>query len=197
MSTGSPVAFTDEATSDSAGRTIYTITDRAKKYWSRAAAVTVKVDSSVVGASTYRIQHAGGKIHFFAARTEGAVVEVSGEYVAVTAAAQTREYSLNINSALEDVTTLDDGGFRKRLPTIVGASGTLSGFYDVNNLLQARLIAGTPLVVEMDPDNSDNSGTMFACYALLSTKELQAAVEGAVGATVSWESDGDILYEAK
>lgn len=192
MSDAEPIPFTDEATG-TVDDVVYSVGDRVKRYWDPATQVVVKVDGDVVAVSEYRVQHAGGRIHF---RSEqSGPVTVSGAYITVTTAVEVREYTFTINSEVIDRTWLnpDLDGFRERMAGIVDATGTLSGFYNVNNLLTDKILAQKPTVIEMQP--SADMDEMFAVYAFLESDELQAAVEGAVETNVGWQSTGDILVE--
>lgn len=201
MSDAAPVPFTNEATTADAERIAYRITDRTKRYWNREDDVIVETspdgDTWTPITTGYRIAHAGGRIVFYAAQPVGTQVRVSGEFVAVTTAVETREYSMAINNATEDATVLEGDGSRVRVYTIQDATGTLSGFYNVNNLIQDRLLDRKTLVIELDFDSTDLDGEYYAFYALIPSKELATAVEGLVTTAVSWESDGDILVEPK
>lgn len=187
--------FTNEATTANAGRTIYTIDDRSRRYWDRDTALTVTLDGQPVPRAEYRIQHAGGRIHFREPQDAGAVVTVSGAFVSVVTAVQTREFTLTLDRELDDVTVFESAGWRERLAGVGGAAGTLSGFYDADNLFTDRLLQQKPLVLELQPDGA-NDGEVFSMYVVMESQELAAAVEGAVETSVSWESDGEILVES-
>lgn len=204
MSDAAAVVFTDETTSTT-DNIVYTIDDRDLKYWDRDTAVVVEVDSVVADPSTYRVYHAGGAI-VFNSSTVG-VVTVSGAYVAVTTAAEVSEYSYSINGEIVDVScfkedTDPDRGFRIRLVNLIDANGTISGFENVNDLLKDYLLDSKAVVLEFDVDTTKTDyvtdfGEIFACYAVLENRELSAAIEGAVGSAVSWQSDGPLLIEQK
>ena len=202
-----PISFTDAATTDE-GDNVYAITDRDKKYWDRDTAVVVKEDASTVDESDYLVQHCGGKIHFFDAPT--GTITVSGAYVTVTTVAEVNDYGYTINCEIVDTSHFKDGqdpdkGYRVRTANLVDATGTLSGFYVVDNLLEDYLLDSDVVILEFDVDTEaddydpgqDKYGEVFACYAVLESKELAAAIEGAVGQSVSWQSDGDLLVEQK
>src|SRR5690625_1708337 len=134
MSDAGPLPFTDEATVTT-DNLVYSVTDRVKRYFDRGTPIVVKRDGDVVPVSEYRVQHAGGRIHF---RSEqSGPVTVSGAYITVTTAVEVREYTFTINAEVIDVTWLNPAldGFRERMAGIVDAAGTLTGFYNVNNLL--------------------------------------------------------------
>lgn len=186
--------FTDEATTPDATFTIYTIDDRELRYWDRDVPIVVERDGVVVPPAEYRIQHAGGRIHFREAQDPAAVITVSGAWFAVVTAVECREFTLSLEREITDVTVFESNGWRERLAGVGGATGTVSGFYNANNLFTPRLLAQKPLVLELQPDAANN-GEIFALYVVMSSQELSAAVEGAVETSVPWESDGEILIE--
>lgn len=187
--------FTDEATTANGDFTVYTIDDRELRYWDRDVPIVVERDAVVVPATEYRIQHAGGRIHFREAQDPGAVITVSGNYYSVVTAIESREFTLTLDRELTDVTVFESDGWRERLAGVGGATGTVSGFFNKNNLFTERLLTQKPLVLELQPDAA-NDGEIFGLYVVMSSQELAAAVEGAVETSVPWESDGDILVEA-
>ena len=201
MSDAPAVPFAEEATTADALRVAYSITNRTKRYWSKNDLVIVETspDGEVwtIVTSGFRIAFAGGRIVFAVAQPVGTQVRVSGAFVTVTTAAETREYSMTINNGTEDATVLESGGSRRRVYTIQDATGSLSGFYNVNDLLAEYLLGSKKLVIELDFDSTDLDGEYYAFYALIPSKELATAVEGLVTTSTSWESDGDILIEAK
>lgn len=190
----SSTAFNGEVTTANAERTIYTIDDRDLRYWDRDVSITVTRGGSTVPPSEYRIQHAGGRIHFRTQQDAGTIVTVSGAYVSVVTAVETREFTITLDRELTDVTVFESEGWRERLAGVGGATGTLSGFYNADNLFTDRLLAQEPLVLELQPDGA-NDGEVFSLYVVMESQELSAAVEGAVETSVPWESDGEILIE--
>jgi hypothetical protein len=191
-------SFLDEPTTANSDRTIFTITDRDKRYWDRSVDIVVHSPdlSTVVPPSEYRIQHAGGRIHFREPRPTGEDVWVSGAWVNVTTAAQANEYTISMEQEIVDVTWFnpDANGFRERMANLHTASGSLSGFYHVDELLSGRILSQQATVIEMQP-NADDDDHLFAVYAFLNSDEINPSVEGAVEFSVSWDSDGEILVE--
>ena len=185
--------FSDEATTADVTNTIYTIDDRDMRYWDRTVPIAVERDGNPVPENEYRVQHAGGRIYFYEPQDPADTITVSGAYVSVTVAAECREYTLTLESALVDTTVFESQGWRERIAGINGVSGTISGFYNVNNLFTDRLLNQEPLVIELWPN--DALGEIFAFYAVLESQELSAAVEGAVETAVGYQSDGDLLIE--
>lgn len=192
MSTTS-TPFTDEATTPDATFTIYTIDDRTMRYWDRDTPVVVERNGTPVPANEYRVQYAGGRIHFYEPQEEEDEITVSGAFVSVVVAAECREFTMSIGREMVDVTVFESDGWRDRLSGIGGVTGTISGFYNINNLFTERLLQQKPLVLEFWTSKDDPE--FFAVYAVLESQELSAAVEGAVETSVGWQSDGELLIE--
>lgn len=190
----SSVAFTGEATSPDAGYEVYTIDDRDKRYWDRDMPVTVYRNAAAVDPAEYRIQPAGGRVHFLAAQDPGDEITVDGYYFPVSHVLGINEYTLTISSELVDISDLRPGRhFRDRLANLVEAAGTLSGFYLTDHNFKERLLEQERLALEFEPDSAN--GEFFGLFAFLDTSELTQAVEGAVETSVSFESDGFILLD--
>ena len=186
-------AFTDESTTADASLRIYTIDDRDLKYWDREVAVQVFRNAVLVPTEEYRVQHAGGRIHFWEPQGGGDVITVSGAFVTVVTAAESNEYTLTNESEIVDVTVFESDGWRERLAGILSSSGTVSGFWVVNNLFTPRLLEQKPLILELQANKDDPE--IYAMYVVMETQELAPSVEGAVETSVSWQSDGDLLIE--
>lgn len=185
--------FSAEATTGDAQNRIYTIDDRGLRYWDRDVPIQVERNAVLVPVHEYRVQHAGGRIHFWEPQDVGDVITVSGAYVAVVTAAECNEFTLTNDSEVVDVTVFESDGWRERMAGILGSSGTVSGFWVVNNLFTPRLLAQEPLILELQMNKNDPE--VYSLYVVAESQELAAAVEGAVGTSVSWQSDGDLLIE--
>jgi hypothetical protein len=194
MSDAAPVTFTNEATTANATRTEYKITNPVKKYWDKGTPVVV----TVTPASTISrwVRHAGGVVVFDQPLDVGATVTVSGAYVTTALAAEVSEYNVTLANPTTDVSVLEVEG-RRKISTYTDATGTITGFYNVDNLLQDKILEAKPVIIEMDFDSTNEDGEVFAVYARLNSHEVSSAVDGAVGATVGWESDGAITMDAK
>jgi hypothetical protein len=198
MSAATPIGFINEAMTGDVTKTIYTINDQTKKYWSKSAPVLIEESSDGINwlptTGQYVIEYAGGKITFTVPRAPGTLIRADGEYVTTTNWAEVTDYSMAIGNQLIDVTTFDSNGFRNRLPNLVEATGTVTGFYAETNLYNDRVLAGESVVIELLPDRTLTN--VFAFYAFLESEELQAAIEGAVGVSIPYQSDGEIFVTA-
>ncbi len=195
------LTFTDEPTSPDGDFLVYTIENRDLRYWDRDEDIDVFRNASLVDQGEYRIQHGGGKVHFFVAQDPGDSMTVSGNYFPVSEAAAFNEFTLTINSEIVDVSHFTDEldpnrGYRRTLANIVDASGTVSGFHIDDHNFAERLIEQERLAIEFEPW-PDNGEEFFGVFAFMDSDALTQAVEGAIETSVSFESDGDILIDTR
>lgn len=202
MSDATPTVLSNQSCTAVAGsgNTIYEIDNRTMRYWSKDYDVVVEVDTGGGYApvtSGFLIQHCGGRIHFATALDPGDDVRVSGRYVVVVTAAKVADASIAVNGESIDVSTFGNNGWRDRIAGLADATGTLTGFYDVDNLFQDRMLDAEEVIIEFDADTTDTDSPWLAVYAMLNSQELQGVVSGAVDSTVGWESNGHLIVEPK
>lgn len=193
-SADAPIPFNNEATTANAERTEYTITNKTKRYWDKGTKVTVTIEPAYH--EHYYIEHAGGKIVFDKPLPGGSTVNVSGAFVTTSLVAECRECSIAMSNPASDTTVYEIPGRRKQA-TIPEASGTLTGFYNVNDNLKDFMFEGRPIIIEADFDSLDGAGEIFCCYAILDSNEVRTAIADPVGKTASWQSDGPLRVLAK
>ncbi len=203
---GTAVAFTNEATTGNAGRTIYTITNAVKSVWDPQAAVTVQTspDGTVwttAGATTYTLNRLAGKITFGTALGAGYFTRVSGSYLPMSIVAGAKSFTYTLSSTVLDATGFDDaytnGGFPTKADGLNDAQGTLSRWYQnpVDSYFNSALTAATVIVLEF----TVNRAVAYDCriWALLNKQQVQAAVAGLVDTTIDWQgvpdADGNVV----
>ena len=196
-----PIPFTDEpmeVVADTDDK-VWQIVDRSKKYWYRGTAITVTRNAATVDPQEYFVQHAGGLIHFHESQDSLDDITVTGEYVTVSAALGVDDYAFTISAEMVETTqfNVEDEAYEGYSTFVAGLgdiSGSLSGFYVLNNLLQNRILTQDATIIEFSLP-SDPDRHIFACYAFLEDKELASVVDGRVDTSVSFQGDGHLLVE--
>lgn len=194
---GSPVAFTNQATTANAARTIYQITDASMQVWDRKATVTVQ--RSTDGGTTwttlepvtdgYSIQTLSGSIIFTNARATGTLIRVSGSYIPLSVAAECTEWKISKNANLLDVTKFQDDWISK-IQGLKSAKGSLSRWLTVDTFFYDSLISGDPVVLELFAQDSLVPDRL---WAILDSDQMEAKVASANNESVSFESDEEML----
>lgn len=195
ITSGAAVAFTDEATTGNAARTIYTIDAAAKRFWDRETAVVVEKNIGAgfvpVDAADYTVNYAGGQIVFKVALPEGAAVRVDGAYFAYSQLAQANEWTLDMNRDLKDITGF---GTEWDTYTTVTGSGTLSAtrwWYDEFFLTEISTLLGFKLMPVVSP-----STAAFYAFGRLTGGGPKMTAKEIMTENPSFQVHGNIAYIA-
>lgn len=192
IAAGSSTAFTNEATTGNAARTIYTITNTAKRYWDPAAAITVQTSPNgstwtTAAASTYTVGYAGGTITFATALAAGSSVRVSGSYFTSTTIGQAYEWSLDLSLDTVEVSTFASS-FKQFIPALRGATASVSDYYLDSTLSD---LIGTRFIISLSTGAGRYEG-----FAWITQDSLSAATGDAVGESLSFTFDSTLTYAA-
>jgi len=107
----------------------------------------------------------------------------SGQYIPLSTAAYAHDWSINKTADLLDVTRFLDA-YRRRIPGLVSASGSLSQWDVESSFFIDVLISGNPVVIEFIP----TTGESFRLWAMLESSEIQAAIDSPQDESVSFAS---------
>ena len=183
-----PVAFTDEATTANAARTRYTITDTTKRYWSKGTAVVVEVGGVAV-TTGYTLEYAGGVVVFDVAQGVGAVVTVTGAYVALAEAGGFYNWSLEPSVDMQEKTAFQSSGWKEFESTVKGFTGSAEAFWGDDQFFTAL---GTEVIVALYLNEA--TGLRYEGYAVISGDGISTAVDELIQETVDFTGDGPICY---
>lgn len=190
---GAPVSFTAENTTANAARTEFRPVDPLKSVWSASAAVTVRrstdgTNFTVVPAAEYTVNRLAGAVVFAAAQAAGVVIQLAGQYLPLSVAGEAKEFSYTLSSINSDASRFGDS-FVRRDATLKDASGSLSQ-WTVDRYFQTALTAGNPVILDFYSDATDATPDLRA-WALISSSEMSAAVDGLQETSVEWEGTFD------
>jgi hypothetical protein len=188
---GTPVVFTDEATTLIVGTTYqYRINTAARRILAPSAVVKVNGATVTTG---FMVNRLSGVITFAAQPSH--VPTVDGSYIPVSTIAGAHEYSVSIGGELLDSTEFDGDGFRTRLYGQNDVSVSLSRFDDVSNAFKDLLLARSSLLIEIQPgagseylrgwflpESTGNSGGI----GNLEVEELSFQLDGEIDAVFFW-----------
>lgn len=190
--TGSPVALTNEATTANGGRTVYTITNSAKRILDPTAAVVVQTSPDGVSwstASAYSLNRLQGTVTFGSAQAVGTQIRIqSGSYLPVATAAAAKGFTFSISATNPDTTAFGDT-FQQRIQGMKSVSGSLSQWRTSDVTLRDALLNATRVVLEFWIDSATSYDARI--WAILNKQQVQAAVEGIVEESVDFESTPD------
>jgi hypothetical protein len=193
--TSSPVAMLDEPTTEIIEGLEYQITDAAKRILSPFASITVEVDADGTGiantptiqdSSTYTLNRLTGRVVFNSTLALDATVTISGDYLPVSTAAESHEYSYTIEANNENDTSFGDD-YVSRVQTLLDFNASLSK-YHIDQSFVDRLISGDPFVLEI---YADSGAAPMKAWCIMTSDEVSSSVDGLVEESVEVEGTQD------
>ena len=200
-------AFEDEGSTPA--RTRYRITDKSKQILDPNAtvgsALVVERDPdgisgfSTVPATDYTLEYPGARIVFASQNGVGAVVRTqNGAYLPyISGAMGFREWSLDIEREQLDATEFGDDLWREFKQGIATGSGTLSGFWVADEMLQQMndtLPETTALSLELKstPGAPTTPNPRLEFFAVFSGHSVGVALDELIGLDLDFVVDGPV-----
>ncbi len=110
-----------------------------------------------------------------------------------------REWSLNIEADMFEVSTFGSSGWKQFQPNLNGASGTVSGYFNVQDsttmrAMQDHLLTQStdPATIELQVDDTNQNG--FTMSAWVTSLSPGASVDAIVPFTANITAEGAVTY---
>jgi len=187
---GAPVAFITEACTTLLANTKYQITNPVKGVWDRAIAVTVFKDAVLQAANLYTINRLSGTITFLADIGAGHVITVTGSYLPMAAAIEGKTFSYEITRQNLDVSAFQ-AVWITRIESLKDGKCGIGKWKTLDETMSAYVLAGVPVVVEMDPD-TNLAGYGLRMWGLPTKDAVNAVLTNAIEETVEFVATPDI-----
>lgn len=194
-----PTTAAAEAFSAVAGSSVkWQITDAAKRHWTRdpdtATRPRIMIGASTAAVPAYDVNYVQGIVTM--ASTISGTITGDVEYLTASSIAEGREWSLNIDRDLFEVSTFDSGGWREFQQNVSGAQASVARYYSTNPVgagdIFDRMNADSDCILEMYPNTT--AGDKYEAYAYITSDAISAAVDGIVGESVDFTIDGHVYY---
>lgn len=113
--------------------------------------------------------------------------------------ADLREWTLNVEADMFEISTFGSSGWKQFQPNLNGAQGTISGYWNVEGSTTMKAIQDHILTQSTDPatldllvSNTEQNG--YTGSAWVTGIQPQAAVDGIVAFNANVTYDGAVLY---
>lgn len=110
-----------------------------------------------------------------------------------------REWSLNVEADMFEISTFGSSGWKEFMPNLNGASGSLSGYWNVQastamKAMQAHLLnqATTPAHLDLLVDNTNGNG--YSMDAWITSITPGASVDAIVPFTANFTASASVSY---
>jgi hypothetical protein len=194
---------TNEAATLSTDGVTLSIDSTAKRHWDRTStmpSVFVSGATGSVNTDAKSINHVQGVVTFSTPHSTAATYTVDVDYLTSSYLAGGRNWSLDVNSNMIDVTAFStsatDPKWRTYLPGLSDAEVSIERFYGANSTAfpfwDALNAPSSNLIVELVPDNS--AGERYEGFARVAGFSPSVEIDGTADEGVTLQVDGTLYY---
>lgn len=193
---GTSVAFTASAMTNSGDNLRYYITDTAKRYWDNTKAVTVEKSTDggtnwVIVTTGFTIEYAGGHVVFSVSQGT-ALFRVSASNFTAAQIGGGFNWTVDIEADTLECTDYEAAGWRKFVSGHKGFTGSFE-MYWANGTNLSELGSDVILVLYVD---SGANKYRYEGYAKVNTNGIETPTDDLVTETLDFQGAGEIYYRA-
>ena len=185
---------TGEASALSSNGLFVQISDATKRHWDPDSATRpiLYLNSTAVPAANYTVNHVQGRFEFASTQSTGTYT-ADVEYLSVSSVAGGREWSLNTEADMFEVSTFGSSGWKQFQPNLNGASVSIGRYWNDSSFLDYLTVDNARFVVELVPLNGSTEAR-YEGFARVVSDQPSASVDSIVSETINLEIDGQLYY---
>ena len=152
------------------------------------------LNSTAVPATDYSVNHIQGKFQWNAGDPPVGTYTANIEYLTATSVAGGREWSLNIDQDMLEVTEFGSSGWKEYQPNMAGAGGSFTRYWNDPTFFD-YVETSQRFVIELVTNSADNN--RYQGFAYVNSDQLGASVDSLVTETVNYQVDGAVYYSTE
>jgi hypothetical protein len=202
IASGVPTSSTDEAATRSTGPGASTtvpgwvqITSTAHRYFDPDSTPILYVEAvgstTVVPSSEYNVNPVQGLFNWTSGDPSTGTYTADIEWLTATPVSGGREWSLNVEADMFEVTEFGSSGWKQWQPNLTGATVTVAKywtdetFFDLFNVEER-------FIVTLDIDK--NQSWRYEGFVRIASDQVQTPTDGLVGESLNMTFDGPVFY---
>jgi hypothetical protein len=154
----------------------------------RIAAGSTTLESS----TKYTVNYVQGKFEYKADQTVSTgTYQADIEYLTATSIAGGREWQVNIEADMFEVSEFGSAGWKEYLPNLNGATVTINRYWEDSTFFD-YLTLDTKFLVELVVNSAN--GWKYESYARVQSDQINTSVDAIVGETINLQVDGQLYF---
>ena len=190
------VDSTAEAATVEAGGLTLRLDDNTKRHWDRITSTRpiAYQNSTIIPSSMYAVNTVQGVLTMTTPHTTGDTYLVDVLYKTASAVGGGREWALDIQSDLLEVSEFQSSGWKQYIKMMTGATVTINSYWEdgtISDLMELSDNIGD-IVVELIPGSTGTS--RYEGWAQISSDSINTPTDGVVGESVELTIDGPLYW---
>jgi hypothetical protein len=188
-----PTTSTGEAASLSSDGLYVSLDASTRRHWDPDSTPTLYLNSTAVSSTAYAVNHVQGRFQFSSTQSTGTYT-ADVEYLATSQVAGGREWALNIEADMFEVSTFGSSGWKEFQPNLNGATISIGKYWTDGTFMDYMTADNPRFVVEMVPLNASSTSARYEGFARVASDQPAASVDAIVGETINLVVDGQLFY---
>lgn len=156
--------------------------------WRIAAGSTTQVSST-----EYQVNYVQGIFEWLSGDPSTGTYQADVDYLTATKVAGGREWQLNVESEMFEVTEFGSSGWKQYQPNLNGGTVSISRYwYDSSFFDNMTVTTDTRFVVELVVNSAN--GWRYEAFARPTSDQIQTSVDAIVGESVNMVIDGKLYF---
>lgn len=189
---------TGEAMTRSTGAGSFTgrvaINDETKRHWDPDSTPVLYLNSTAVSSTAYTVNSVQGVFQWRTGDPSTGTYTADVEYLATSQVASGREWQLNIEADMFEVSTFGSSGWKEFQPNLNGATVSIGKYWTDGTFMDYLAADNARFVVEMVPLNASSTSARYEGFARVVSDQPSASVDAIVGETINLVIDGQLFY---
>lgn len=151
---------------------------------------TLYLNSTAVSSTNYTVNPVQGKFEWLSGDPTTGTYTADIEYYTVSQVSGGREWQLNVETDMFEVSEFGSSGWKQFQPNLSGATATI-GKYWVDETFFDLFNTESKFVVEL---MTDSTGLRYEGYVRIVSDQINTPTDGLVGESVNVQFDGPVYY---
>lgn len=147
--------------------------------------------TTLVASSDYTINHVQGKFQWKAGDPSTGTYNADIRYLTATSVAGGREWTLNVDQDMFEITEFGSSGWKQYQPNLVGATASINRFWNDSTFFD-YLNTDQRFVVDLVINSA--AANRYQAFGYVESDQINTPVDGLVGETVNVRIDGAVYY---
>jgi hypothetical protein len=149
------------------------------------------LNSTLVSSTNYTVNYVQGKFDWQSGDPAAGTYTADLSYVTASNVAGGREWTLNLEQDMFEVTEFGSSGWKEFMPNMAGAQITVGKYWTDPTFFDYLEVSGKFLVELI---TSSTGGWRYETYARVVSDQLGAGVDSLVTETINLVADGQVYY---
>jgi hypothetical protein len=167
------------------------VNSTARRHWEPTSTPTLYLNSTAVSSTNYNVNYVQGKFQWRTGDPVAGTYTADVEYLTVSNVGGGREWQLNVEQDMFEITEFGSSGWKEYQPNMAGGTVSVSRYWTDATFFD-HLTLSNKFLVELGVNSA--SGDRFEAFAYMTGDQHQAAVDSLVSEGMSLTIDGAIYY---